>query len=74
LEIAPTLIANLNDASFYAPGEATWSLEDNLNLIAGARLPLGPSNTEFGGLPVIGSGAPYAQQPTRVYLQLRRYF
>ncbi|MGX1197825.1 hypothetical protein [Parvibaculum sp. MBR-TMA-1.3b-4.2] len=74
LEIAPTLIANLNDGSFYALGEATWSLEDNLNLIAGVRLPLGPSNTAFGGLPVIGSSAPYVEQPTRVYLQLRRYF
>ena len=74
LEIAPTLIANLNDGSFYALGEATWSLEDNLNLIAGAQLPIGPADTEFGGLPVTGAGAPYAEQPTRVYLQLRRYF
>ena len=74
VEIKPTLIANLNDRSFYALAEATWSLEDNLNLIAGAQLPIGPSNTEFGGLPVIGRSAPYLEQPARAYLQLRRYF
>ena len=74
VEIKPTLISNLNDGSFYALAEATWSLEDNLNLIAGAQLPIGPSNTEFGGLPVIGRNAPYLEQPTRAYLQLRQYF
>jgi len=74
LEIEPTLIANLNDGSFYGLAQATWSLEDNLNLIAGAQIPIGPSHTEFGGLPVIGTGAPYVEQPARAYLQLRRYF
>ena len=74
LEFKPTLISNLNDGSFYALAEATWSLEDNLNLVAGAQLPIGANNSEFGGLPVIGKSAPYLEQPTRAYLQLRRYF
>ena len=74
LQIAPTLIANLDDRSVYAIGEATWSLSDNLNLIVGAQLPIGPARTEFGGLPLLAPTPPYLEAPARVYLQLRRYF
>jgi len=73
-EIAPTVIANLNDHSFYGIMQTTWSLNDNLNLIAGAQLPIGPLRSEFGGLPVTGTSAPYLTQPDRFYIQLRQYF
>ena len=74
LEIDPTLIANLNDTSFYAIGEATYSLSDNLNLVVGARVPIGPNGSEFGGIPVLSHVPVYLEQPQRFYIQLRRYF
>ena len=74
VEIAPTLIANLDDRSLYGLARATWSLNDNLTLIGGAQIPIGPSRSEFGGLPVSGGNAPYLEQPTRIYVQLRQYF
>ena len=54
-------------------GEATWSLSDNLNLILGARAPIGPARTEFGGLALFGPTAPYTAPPSEIYVQLRWY-
>ncbi len=74
LQFSPTLISNLDDHSLYALAEATYSLSDNLNLVIGAQLPMGPARTEFGGLPVLQPAAPYLEQPSRLYIALRRYF
>lgn len=74
LQVSPTLIANLDDRSLYGLAEATYSLSDNLNLVIGAQLPVGPARTEFGGLPVLQPTAPYLEQPARLYIALRRYF
>lgn len=74
LKIAPTMIVNLNDRSLYLLGQATYSLSDNLNLIAGGQLPVGPARTEFGGIALSGTAPPYLTQPARLYIQLRRYF
>ncbi len=74
LTLSPSLIVNLNDGSAYAAGEADWSLNDNTDLIAGVQVPFGPNGSEYGGLPVSGSGAPYYATPTTAYVQLRRYF
>lgn len=74
LEISPTLIANLDDGSLYAIAQATYSLSDNLNLIAGAQAPIGPANTEFGGVPITPDVPLYLEQPIRLYVQFRRYF
>lgn len=71
---SPSVILNLDDKSLDLAAEANWSLNDNLNLIAGVQVPVGPSGTEFGGLPVSGGGAPYAEPPTTAYMQLRQYF
>ena len=74
LTLSPSLIVNLDDGSFYAAGEADWSLNDNTDLIAGVQVPFGPKGTEYGGLPLSGSGAPYQAVPTTAYVQLRRHF
>ncbi|WP_133162347.1 hypothetical protein [Hyphococcus luteus] len=74
LEISPTLIANLNDASFYALIQATYSLNENLTLVAGAQLPIGPVNTEFGGVALTAGANVYFEQPKKLYIQLRQYF
>lgn len=72
--VDPTLIANLDDRSLYVITQATWSVEENLNLIAGAQFALGPSNSEFGGLALAGRTPPFFEQPVRFYVQIRRYF
>lgn len=74
LQVNPTLILNLNDRSLYSITQATWSLSENLNLVAGAQFPLGPANSEFGGLALAGRAPPFFEQPVRLYLQIRRYF
>ena len=74
LTLSPSLIVNLDDGSFYASGEADWSLNDNTDLIAGIQVPVGRKGTEYGGLPMSGSSAPYYAAPTTAYVRLRRYF
>jgi hypothetical protein len=74
LQLSPTLITNLDDQSLYALAETTYSLSDNSNLIFGAQLPIGPTRTEFGGLPIMQPAAPYVEQPTRLYIELRYFF
>jgi len=74
LNLTPTVIANLDDASLYLLMAATWSLGDNLTLVAGAQAPIGPAHTEFGGLPLTSESPIMLAAPGRLYLQLRRYF
>jgi hypothetical protein len=74
LNVSPTLIVNLNDASLFALASTTYSLGDNLNLIAGVEVPVGPTHTEFGGLPLAPASPTDLAPPGQIYLQLRRYF
>jgi hypothetical protein len=74
LQIGPTLITNIDDGSFYGIVQATYSLRQDLNLVAGAQIPVGAPRTEFGGIPLMGNSAPYYEQTNVVYLQLRQYF
>jgi hypothetical protein len=74
LNISPTLIINLDDGSVFALLAATYSLSDNLTLVAGAQAPLGASGTEFGGLPLSPANPLTVAAPARLYVQLRRYF
>jgi hypothetical protein len=74
LSITPSVIADLNDPSLYAIFAATYSVEDNLTLIAGAQAPLGPSGSEFGGVRLSPGSPTFVGAPAQVYLQLRRYF
>jgi hypothetical protein len=72
--LSPTLIAGLDDGSVFFLAAGTWSLSDNLTLIAGAQIPIGGAGSEFGGLPLTAGGAVLLAPPSRLYLQLRRYF
>ena len=74
LDVSPTLIANLNDASVFALVAGTYSLSDNLSLVVGAQVPIGPARTEFGGLPLAPANHEFLAPPAQLYLQLRRYF
>ncbi len=74
LSVSPSLIVNLNDWSFDAAVEAKRSLSDNLDLIAGANLPIGPDGTEYGGLPITGGATTYATPAATAYAELRQLF
>jgi hypothetical protein len=74
LSISPTLILNLDDGSALALMSATYSLADNVTLIAGAQVPIGPGKSEFGGLPLTATSPVQLAPPGQLYIQLRRYF
>jgi hypothetical protein len=74
LNLSPTLIADLNDPSLYALVAVTYSLEDNLTLVAGAQTPIGGHGTEFGGVPLTPGSPLLVGPPAQLYLQVRRYF
>jgi hypothetical protein len=74
LNVSPTLIGDLNDPSLYALVAATYSLEDDLTLVAGAQAPLGGHGTEFGGVPITPGSQTRLGPPSQLYVQLRRYF
>ncbi len=74
LTLSPSVIVNVDDRSFYAAFQATRSLSDNADLLAGAQVPFGGAQTEYGGLPVQGAGSPYVAPAAIVYLQFRRHF
>ena len=74
LNVSPQLIAGLDDGSCYALASATYSLSDNLDLIAGAQAPLGRSRTEFGGVLLAPGSRMVLAPPGTLYAQIRRYF
>jgi hypothetical protein len=74
LTLSPTLIVDLNDGSALALLAATYSLADNVSLVAGAQAPIGPARSEFGGLPLSASSPVLLAPPGQLYVQLRRYF
>ncbi|MFI4890696.1 MAG: hypothetical protein ACHQIL_09200 [Steroidobacterales bacterium] len=74
LNVSPTVIADLNDGSLFALVTATYSLSDNLSLIGGLQVPMGPAGTEFGGIPLAPAGQTLLAPATQIYVQIRRYF
>ena len=74
LNVSPTFITDLNDASLFALIAATYSLGDNLSLVVGAQAPIGSARTEFGGLPLAPGSSTVLAPPAQIYVQLRRYF
>ena len=75
LDLSPTVIVDLNDASLIALAAATFSISDNVTLVAGVEAPIGRARTEFGGLAADGDQLTGAEAPPgQLYPQLRRYF
>jgi hypothetical protein len=72
--VSPTIIADLNDGSFYLLGSVTYSVSDNLNLIAGAQAPVGPKGSEFGGIRLLPASTLALAPASLLYIQVRRYF
>jgi hypothetical protein len=74
LRIKPTLIANLGDGGLLALVQATYSVHENVDLVAGVQIPLAARGTEFGGIPLAAGGSPLIELPRLFFVQLRAYF
>lgn len=74
LNLSPTLIVDLNDGSMLALAAATYSLSDDVTLVAGVQAPIGRPHSEFGGLPLSASSPILLAPPGQIYFQVRRYF
>jgi hypothetical protein len=74
LNVSPTLLVDLDDGSLFALVAATYSLSDNLNVIGGVQVPIGPAGSEFGGAPLAPGSQTLLTPATQVYIQLRKYF
>ena len=71
--LAPTVFVNLDDPSALAQLTLTHDWRQDLLLIASVNLPLGPSGSEFGGIPSPAPGRTLGTGPG-VFFQLARYF
>ena len=74
LRFAPTVIANLNDASVLALSSADYTLSDNRVLIAGLQIPFGPRRSEFGGQVPTAMAPIYERSPDTFFVRLEQYF
>lgn len=71
--VSPVLLANLNDPSALLQLTTTYSLADNISLLANVNVPLGGNGSEFGG---IATGLPgrYLSTDLSVFAQIAWYF
>jgi len=74
LSLTPTLFVNLGDGSGMLQFMLDWSIAQNLDLLAGLKLPAGPAGSEFGGLRVNGSGEVLLTPPELLFARLAWYF
>ncbi len=74
LMVSPSLIVNLRDGSVFSAIEATRDLSQRMLFSARLDAPLGPSGTEFGGLPPSADAAFVVGLPTRLVVKLAGYF
>jgi hypothetical protein len=74
LNASLTPIADLDDGSVFLLASATYSLADDMTLVAGAQTPIGGRGTEFGGIPLSPLVPARVGPASQIYVQLRQYF
>jgi len=72
-QLTPNVFTNLSDGSALAQVVTQHSVSDNITLLGALNVPLGPSGTEYGGLP---AGVPdkYLSYDLSAFLQFAWYF
>lgn len=68
-----TSIFNLDDYSYLAQPGITWSIKENLELLAGGDFPFGSENSEFKGVYYSKTGD-FLENPVKIYMQVTFYF
>lgn len=74
LILSPTLFVNLGDGSGLLQFLGTYSLAQNLDLLAGFNLPAGPDGSEFGGLDTAVPDEGLLTPPNTLFARLAWYF
>lgn len=74
LILGPTLFVNLGDGSGLLQFLGTYSLAQNLDLLAGFNLPAGPDGSEFGGLETAAADGRLLTPPNTLFARLAWYF
>ena len=74
LQLNPVLFINLGDGSGMLQFIASYSLAEDLDLLAGFNLPAGPDGSEFGGLYTNGADDQLLTPPDTLFARLAWYF
>jgi hypothetical protein len=74
LILGPTLFVNLGDGSGLLQFLGSYSLAQNLDLLAGFNLPAGPDGSEFGGLETAAADGRLLTPPNTLFARLAWYF
>jgi hypothetical protein len=71
--ISPSLLLNVGDPSGLLQLVSSYSLSDNMSLLASLNIPMGKSGSEFGGIES-GIAGRYLSSDGGVFAQLAWYF
>ena len=74
LQLNPVLFINLGDGSGMLQFIGSYSLAQNLDLLAGFSLPAGPDGSEFGGLDTTAPDDGLLTPPNTLFARLAWYF
>jgi len=74
LILSPTLFVNLGDGSGLLQFLGTYSISQNLDLLAGFNLPAGPDGSEYGGLETAAADDRLLTPPDTLFARLAWYF
>jgi hypothetical protein len=74
LILSPTLFVNLGDGSGLLQFLGTYSISENLDLLAGFNLPAGPDGSEYGGLETAAADDRLLNPPDTLFARLAWYF
>ena len=74
LQLNPILFINLGDGSGMLQFLGSYSLAQNLDLLAGFNLPAGPDGSEFGGLETATADGRLLTPPNTLFARLAWYF
>ena len=74
LQLNPTLFINLGDGSGMLQFLGSYSLAENLDLLAGFNLPAGPDGSEFGGLETAAADGRLLTPANTLFARLAWYF
>ncbi len=74
LNLTPTLFFNLGDGSALLQLSGTYSLKQNIDLLAGLNLPVGANGTEFGGIELSDNSGLTLAPANTLFTRLAWYF
>ena len=74
LQFNPVLFINLGDGSGMLQFIGSYSLSENIDLLAGFNLPAGPDGSEFGGLNTVAADTGLLTPPNTLFARLAWYF